>query len=77
MILNSILFEKSCIFANRFKKYKNMVITINKNTRHQEIEKMLLRLKPRKLFHSKTFLGKIKWGEDGLEYQKRIRDEWN
>jgi hypothetical protein len=54
-----------------------MVITINKGTRHQDIEKMLLRLKPRKLFHSKMFLGKIKWGEDGLEYQKRIRDEWN
>ena len=54
-----------------------MIITINKETRQQEIEKMLLRLKPRKLFQSKTFLGKIKWGEDGLEYQKRIRDEWN
>jgi len=54
-----------------------MVITINKDTRYQEVEKMLLRLKPRKLFHSKMFLGKIKWGEDGLEYQKKIRDEWN
>jgi hypothetical protein len=44
---------------------------------HQDTEKMLLRLKPRKLFHANTFLGKNKWGEDGLEYQKRIRDEWN
>ena len=52
-----------------------MVITINKETRYQEIEKMLLRLKPGKLFNSKTFLGKIKWGEDGLEFQKRMRDE--
>jgi len=54
-----------------------MVITINKETRYQEIERMLLRLKPRKLFNSKLFLGKVKWGEDGLEYQKKIRDEWN
>ena len=54
-----------------------MVITINKNTNNQEIDKMLLSLKPRKLFHSKKFLGKIKWGEDGLEYQKKIRNEWD
>jgi len=54
-----------------------MVITINKDTNNQEIDRMLLNLKPRKQFRSKQFLGKIKWGEDGLEYQKRIRDEWN
>ena len=54
-----------------------MVITINKDTSNQEIDKMLLSLKPRKLFRSKMFLGKIKWDEDGLEYQKRIRNEWD
>jgi hypothetical protein len=54
-----------------------MVITVNKETSSQEIDKMLLSLKPRKLFRSKMFLGKIKWGEDGLKYQKRIRDEWD
>jgi hypothetical protein len=54
-----------------------MVITIDKDTSNQEIDKMLLSLKPRKLFRSKLFLGKIKWGEDALEYQKRIRDEWD
>ena len=54
-----------------------MVITINKNTNNQEIDKMLLSLKPRKQFQSDMFLGKIKWGEDGLQYQKRIRNEWD
>jgi hypothetical protein len=54
-----------------------MVVTIRKNTSNKEIEKMLLRMKSRKLFRSKMFLGKIKWGEDGLEYQKRIRNEWD
>ena len=54
-----------------------MVITINKETGYQEISKMLLGLKPRKQFCSKMFLGKIKWGEDALEYQKRIRNEWD
>jgi hypothetical protein len=54
-----------------------MVITIKKNTSNEELGKMLLGLKPRKLFRSKLFLGKIKWGVDALEYQKRVRDEWN
>ena len=53
-----------------------MVITIKKDTNNQEIEKLLLSFKPRKRFSSKQFLGKIKWGEDALEYQKRLRDEW-
>jgi hypothetical protein len=54
-----------------------MVITIKKDTNNQEIDKLLLGLKPRKQFTSKMFLGKIKWEEDALEYQKRIRDEWD
>ncbi|MCL2510776.1 MAG: hypothetical protein FWF09_01860 [Bacteroidales bacterium] len=53
-----------------------MVITIKKDTRNQEIDKILLGLKPRKQFCSELFLGKIKWGEDALKYQKKIRDEW-
>ncbi len=55
---------------------RNMLITIKKNTTRQEIEKLLSSLKPRKIFHAKEFLGKIKWGEDALQYQKKIRDEW-
>ena len=54
-----------------------MEITVNGKTNIQEIDNMLLNLKPQKLFRSKMFLGKIKWGEDGLEYQKRIRNEWD
>jgi hypothetical protein len=54
-----------------------MVITVRKDTSNQEIGKMLSGLKPRKQFQSKLFLGKIKWGEDALKYQKRVRDEWN
>jgi len=55
-----------------------MVIKIDRNSDFQEIDKILLSLKPtRKVFPSEQFLGKVKWGEDALEYQKRIRDEWN
>ena len=54
-----------------------MVITIKKDTNSQEIDKILSNLKPRKQFRSKLFLGKIRWGEDALEYQKKIRNEWD
>ena len=54
-----------------------MVIRINKDTDFQEIDKQLSNLKSRKTFRSKKFVGKIKWGEDGLKYQKRMRNEWD
>ena len=54
-----------------------MVITIKKDTTNQEVNKIILNFKPRKRFSSKLFLGKIKWGEDALAYQKRIRNEWD
>jgi len=54
-----------------------MVITIRKDANSQEIDKLLSSWKPRKPFCSKQFLGKIKWGEDAIEYQKRIRNEWD
>jgi hypothetical protein len=53
-----------------------MVLTVGKDTSNQEIGEMLAVLKPRKQFQSQQFLGKIKWGEDALKYQKRVRDEW-
>ena len=69
--------KKRFIFVLLNFKRKYMVITVNRETNHQEIDDMLSRLKPLKQFRSSMFLGKIKWGEDGLEYQKRIRNEWD
>ena len=55
-----------------------MAIVINKSSDFQEIDKLLLNFKPtRKVFRSEKFLGKVKWGEDALEYQKRVRNEWD
>jgi|LSQX01.1.fsa_nt_gb hypothetical protein len=54
-----------------------MIITIDKSMKSQDIEKLLQHLKPHKLFPAKRFVGKLKWGEDALAYQKRIRDEWD
>jgi hypothetical protein len=54
-----------------------MKMIIRKDTTKQDIEKIFLNQKPRKVFHSKSFLGKLNWGEDALMYQKRLRDEWD
>ena len=54
-----------------------MVITIKKGTNIQEVNKILSDLQPRKIFKAEKFLGKIKWGEDALKYQKRMRNEWD
>jgi hypothetical protein len=53
-----------------------MWFEIDKNTSPEEIEKIFLSFKPPKPFKSEMFLGKAKWGKDGLKYQKRIRNEW-
>jgi len=37
----------------------------------------LKKVKPGKRFNAEKHLGKVKWNEDPLEFQKRIRDEWN
>jgi hypothetical protein len=54
-----------------------MLITINRTSGTQHVDKLLLRLKPQKTFQAKRFLGKLKWGEDALQYQKKLRDEWD
>jgi hypothetical protein len=54
-----------------------MLITVDKMSGIQQANKLLSRLKPQKTFPAKRFLGKIKWGEDALQYQKKLRDEWD
>lgn len=53
-----------------------MIIVINKNTSKKEIKEKLKKLKSTKVFDAKKFAGKIKWGEDALVFQKRLRNEW-
>ena len=55
-----------------------MVITINKNTKAEEIDAALKQLQKSKKKGLSSFYGKLKGAfGDGLEYQKKIRDEWN
>jgi len=55
-----------------------MVITINKDTKAEEIEEALKKLPKSKKKSLRSFYGKLKgtFG-DGLEYQKKIRNEWD
>jgi len=55
-----------------------MVITINKNTRREEIDAALKKLPKSKKKNLSSFYGKLKgiFG-DGMEYQKKVRDEWS
>jgi hypothetical protein len=53
-----------------------MVITIKKDTNIQEVIRCY-RICSLVKYSSQKILGKIKWGEDALEYQKRMRNEWD
>ncbi len=55
-----------------------MVITINKDTRPEEIDKALKQMQKSKKKNVSRYYGKLKgvFG-DGLEYQKKIRNEWD
>lgn len=57
-----------------------MVTTIKKGATKEEIitffEKLTKNLQPKKSFDAFKFCGTIDFKEDGLEIQKRLRDEW-
>ena len=54
-----------------------MAIEIKKIGSAKSLAVALNKVKPVKRFNANKHLGKVKWNEDPLEYQKRIRDEWN
>lgn len=56
-----------------------MTIEIKKPVTKEKLEKAykaILMKKKKKGFNPDQFLGKIKWGGDGLTIQKQMRDEW-
>ena len=56
-----------------------MSVTIKKDQSSAEIEKKIKSItkkKDKKGLDVSRFFGKIQFGEDGLTYQKKIRDEW-
>jgi hypothetical protein len=54
-----------------------MIIKVKKGHEKEEIDSILKGIKPRKRFNSRKYLGKVKWNEDPVAYQRRLRDEWD
>lgn len=54
-----------------------MILTIKKGMEKKKLNEALSKIKYSKKFDAKRHLGKVKWGEDALDFQKRLRDEWD
>jgi len=55
-----------------------MVITVNKDTKAEEINEALKKLTKSKKKNLSGFYGKLKGAfGDGMAYQKKMRDEWD
>jgi len=54
-----------------------MIVTVKKGMNKKQINDELKKIEKSKRFISKRHLGKVKWNEDPLIFQKKLRDEWN
>lgn len=57
-----------------------MIITLSKNFTRKDVEEARKKLKKKKKLKAAgkaTYFGALKRGLDGLEYQKKVRDEWS
>lgn len=53
-----------------------MVIEIKKTMSKADIQQALAQVSIGKRLDARRFIGTVKWTEDALAYQKRMRDEW-
>lgn len=54
-----------------------MKIEITSDMSNEDIKDKMAKLKPKKVFDADKYLGKVKWDQDPLAYQKNVRNEWN
>ena len=54
-----------------------MTIIIKKIRSAKTLTDALNKVKPVKCFDANKHLGKVKWDEDPLKFQKRLRNEWD
>ncbi len=54
-----------------------MILTIKKGMDQHKINEVLRKLTQKKKLVAKRHLGKVKWQMDALEYQKKLRNEWD
>ena len=59
-----------------FRQKTPMVIEIKKTMSKAEMKQALTHAQGRKTLDAKRFVGTVKWLEDPIAYQKRMRDEW-
>jgi len=53
------------------------IIEVDKSTSRSRLDKELTKLDKKKSpIDIEKYFGKINFGEDGLEYQLRVRNEW-
>ena len=60
-----------------YKKTGTMVVEITKKTGLAKINDALKMLKSGKTFNAKKHCGKVKWDINGVDYQKKVRNEWD
>ena len=53
-----------------------MVTIVDKKTDIDALKKQLTSTANKKVFDAKKHLGKVKWNEDAVAYQKKMRNEW-
>ena len=54
-----------------------MTVTIKKGAGKQKLNEILSKIKHTKKLDAKQHLGKVKWEEDAVAYQRKLRDEWD
>jgi hypothetical protein len=54
-----------------------MVIHVTPKTKRLDLAKAAQKLNRGKKLDAKKFCGTVKWSEDGLAAQKRMRNEWD
>ena len=52
-----------------------MTLRVTKRMTKEELNKTLGQLRVRKVLNAKKFSGSVKWNEDGLKFQQRLRNE--
>ena len=62
---------------SRIKKKVVMTVTINKGAGKKKLNEILNKIKHTKKLDAKKHLGKVKWEEDAVAYQRKLRDEWD
>jgi len=55
-----------------------MILILDKSVSAKKAKEKINQLQKKRQFDAYQFLGKIKkWGESGVEYQRKMRDEWD